>query len=103
MNSPPPRPSADGKTPAERNVTESILLPIRLPPGWLAAIDEVAQAIGKDRSGTIKEAIRRLVKQETGIRLPSGRRTSSDSPAGSSPPPVAPRKAQPKKPRKQSG
>lgn len=85
MNSPPPRPSADGKTPAERNVTESILLPIRLPPGWLAAIDEVAQAIGKDRSGTIKEAIRRLVKKETGLKLQN--RPRKQPPAAPDPPP----------------
>lgn len=88
---PPPKSAADGSTPLERNATESVLVPVRFPPGWIAAIDEIAALLGQNRNYTIKEAIRRLVKQESGIRLehrlahrpPKGAR--SPAAAGSTP------------------
>lgn len=64
-----PKPAADGRGIEERNQTESVLLPVRFPPGWIEGIDQLAAKLGQNRSWVIKESIRRFVLGQTSIAL----------------------------------
>lgn len=57
------------RTVEQRNKTESVNTMVRFPPGWIGPINQLADLLGNSQAFAIKEAIRRVVKQELGIDL----------------------------------